>query len=168
VVLTHVGAMGTYEIQSQPRQEQPTAVAQTALDVADIGPWLTATYGSVFNFLATHDSLPVGPPFARYQQLGGGRFQVEAGFPVAQAIQGEGDVIASVLPGGLVATTLHIGPYEAMEPAYEAVASWVDQQGGERTGDPWEVYFSDPQEEPDPDTWKTEVVQPYRATSATD
>jgi effector-binding domain-containing protein len=106
--------MRAYEIQSQRRQEQPAAVAQTALDVADIGPWLAATFGSVF------------------------------------------------------ATTLHIGPYEAMEPAYEAVASWIDQQVGERSGDPWEVHFSDPQEEIDPDTWKTEVVQPYQATSTRD
>jgi effector-binding domain-containing protein len=160
--------MRTHEIQGHRWQDQPTAVAPTALDVADIGTWLGATFGSVVTFLATHDLAPVGLPFARYHQLGGGRFQVEARFSVAEAIQGEGDVIASVLPGGLVATILHIGPYEAMEPAYEAIASWVDQKGGESTGDPWEVYFGDPQEDNDPDTWKTEVVQPHRATSTTD
>ncbi len=26
----------------------------------------------------------------------------------------------------------------------------------------WEVFFSDPATEPDPATWRTEIVQPYR------
>ena len=49
-----------------------------------------------------------------------------------------------------------------MAPAYEALASWVSSHGGEPAGAPWEVYFSDPAVEPDPATWHTEVVQPYR------
>ena len=28
---------------------------------------------------------------------------------------------------------------------------------------PWEVYFTDPASEPDPVTWRTEIIQPYRA-----
>ena len=49
-----------------------------------------------------------------------------------------------------------------MAPAYQALASWVSSHGGEPAGDPWEVYFSDPASEPDPATWRTEIVQPYR------
>jgi len=159
--------MRTYEIQSQRREEQPTAVAATTLDVPQIGPWLATTYHSVFSFLTSHGLSPAGPAFARYHRLGEDRFEIEAGFPVGEAIQGEGEIHASSLPGGMFATTVHVGPYEAMEPAYEAVASWVEDQDGERTGDPWEVYFSDPQEEPDPARWRTEIVQPYRAKPPT-
>jgi effector-binding domain-containing protein len=67
-----------------------------------------------------------------------------------------------VLPAGPVAVTVHIGPYDAMEPAYAALASWVSGRGGQLAGDPWEVYFSDPEQRPDPSTWRTEIVQPYR------
>ena len=66
-----------------------------------------------------------------------------------------------VLPAGPVAVTMHIGPYDAMEPAYAALASWVGDRGGQLAGDPWEVY-SDPEQRPDPSTWRTEIVQPYR------
>lgn len=157
--------MSNYEIRSQALQEQPTAVGRATVDVAEISDWLGATYGSVFNFLTSHGLAPVGPPFARYHFVAEGRCQAEAGFPVPEPIDGDGDVVPSVLPGGLAAVTLHVGPYEAMEPAYEAVVSWVGERGGETTGDAWEVYLTDPQEEPDPAKWKTEVVQPYRETS---
>ena len=68
----------------------------------------------------------------------------------------------SVLPRGPVAVTTHIGPYDAMEPAYAALASWVSDRGGEPTGDAWEIYLSDPEQQPDSSMWRTEIVQPYR------
>jgi effector-binding domain-containing protein len=49
-----------------------------------------------------------------------------------------------------------------MGPAYEALADWVERRGGELDGEAWEVYYSDPGEQPDPATWRTEVIQPYR------
>jgi effector-binding domain-containing protein len=49
-----------------------------------------------------------------------------------------------------------------MEPAYQALASWVSEHGGELAGDAWEVYLSDPSAQPDPATWRTEIVQTYR------
>ena len=157
--------MSHYEIRSQALQEQPTAVGRATVDVAGISGWLGLTYGAVFSYLGSHGMTPAGPPFARFHFVDEGRCEAEAGVPVPEPIEGKGDVIPSVLPGGLAAATLHVGPYEAMEPAYKALTSWVDEQGGETTGDAWEVYFTDPQEEPDPAKWKTEVVLPYRETS---
>ena len=68
----------------------------------------------------------------------------------------------SELPGGQVAVTVHAGPCDQMERVYQALASLVSEHGGELAGDAWEVYFSDPSAEPDPATWRTEIVQPYR------
>ena len=110
---------------------------------------------------ARHTS-PAGPPFARYHPLGEGRFEVEAGFPVAGPVEAAGEVVPSELPGGPVAVTVHTGSYDQMEPAYQALASWVADHGGQLAGDAWEVYYSDPAEQPDPAHWRTGVVQPYR------
>ena len=152
------------EIQPDMTDEQLTAVAEAMLPVAEVGPWLAKTYDTVAKVLAHQGVQPVGPPFSRFHRLDAGRFAVEAGFPVASVIDASGDVRASSLslPGGRVARTVHVGPYEEMEPAYAALTSWVREQGGEPLGDAWEVYFSDPQLEPDPTAWRTEVVQPYR------
>lgn len=154
--------MKLYEIHAEARQAQLTAVARATLPVAEIGPWLGTTYGAIAGLLAARRAAPAGPPFARFHMLGDGRFDVEAGFPVSRPIEPSGDVQPSELPGGQVAVTVHVGPYDQMEPAYQALASWVTDHGGELAGDAWEVFFSDPAAEPDPATWRTEIVQPYR------
>lgn len=153
--------MKTYEIHADTIEEQPTAVVEATLRVAEIGPWLAKTYGAIAGLLAQHGVQPAGPPFARYHRLEDDRFAVEAGFPVSRTIDAADDVRSAALPGGSVARTVHVGPYDEMEPAFAALASWVHEQGGELVGDSWEVYFSDPDEEPDPSAWRTEVVQPY-------
>lgn len=48
-----------------------------------------------------------------------------------------------------------------MEPAYQALTNWITTHKGTPTGAPWEIYYSAPSTQPDPTTWKTEVVQPY-------
>lgn len=154
--------MKTYEIHAEARDAQPTAVIRATLPADDVGPWLASAYGAVAQVIAHDGTGPDGPPFVRFHKLDDGRFAIEAGFGVRTAIEPGGDVQPSELPGGLVAVTIHTGPYEEMVPAYEALASWVGDQGGELAGDPWEIYFSDPATEPDPATWRTEIVQPYR------
>ncbi len=155
-------AMKRYEIHTEARDAQVTAVARASLTVAEIGPWLGKTYGAIASLLADRQAGPAGPPFARYHLLGGDRFEVEAGFPATMPIEGNGDIRPSELPGGQVAVTIHTGPYDEMEPGYRALVSWVREHGGELAGDPWEIYFSDPATEPDPATWRTQIVQPYR------
>lgn len=159
--------MKAYEIQSRTGPEQLTAVMTATLPVAEIGPWLARAYGAIASVIQAGGGYPAGPPFARYHRLASDGFAVEAGFPVSAAIDTEGDVRLSHLPGGPAAVIVHIGPYEQMAPAYEALASWVRSHGDEPAGDPWEVYFSDPASEPDPATWRTEIVQPYRPAAST-
>jgi effector-binding domain-containing protein len=86
--------------------------------VPEIGPWLGRAYGEITGVLADQGRQSAGPPYARHHVLGNGRFDVEAGFPVSTAIEPAGAVRPGVLPAGPVAVTVHIGPYDAMEPAY--------------------------------------------------
>ena len=156
--------MNTYEVRSESRAAQPAAVRTAVLSVDELPGWLGPTYQRVAGYLKTHKSHPDGPPFAQYHLRGDGRFEVTAGFTVPSPVEdaGEGDVQARTLPGGLAATTVHIGPYDDMAPGYLAIASWITAHQGVAIGDPWEVYFSDPTAQPDPTNWRTEIVQPYR------
>jgi effector-binding domain-containing protein len=156
-------AMPPYDVRGETRTEQPTAVARATLAVEEIGPWLAETYGALAAALARQGVVtPAGLPFARYGPFEEGRVEVEAGFPVSAPVAEDGVLVPSVLPGGPVAVTTHLGPYDAMQPAYAAVLAWVEEQGGQPAGHPWETYFTDPSEHPDPATWRTDVVQPYR------
>ena len=155
--------MATREIEARTLDEQETAVEYATLSVSEIGPFLQKAFGEVATYLGRKGAGPAGPPFARYTPISDGRFEVEAGFPASTPTAGEGNVEPSDLPGGPAAVTVHVGPYDTIEPAYRALQTWVEARGGEPAGEAWEVYLSDPVANPDPSTWRTEVVQPYRA-----
>lgn len=154
--------MRTYDVEQRDLAEQQVAVERATLTVPEIARFLGTAYREVAAFLCLRGTGPAGPPFARFHRVGADRFEVEAGFPSAGGVAAADRVDVVTLPGGKAARTVHVGPYDEMEPAYAALTAWVRAHGGEPVGDPWEVYYSDPDEEPDPATWRTEVVQPYR------
>lgn len=154
-----------YSIETRTLAELDTAVEYATLSPAETGPWLQKAFGEVATYLERKGAGPDGMPFARYHRTTDGRFEVEAGFPASTPTSGEGDVEPSDLPAGPAAVVVHIGPYEAMESAYTALDDWIQAHGYERRGDAWEVYFTDPNVDRDPSTWRTEVVQPYRPTA---
>ena|SRR5664279_93996 len=154
--------MVPYQISSESRPAVSTVVRTATLSVDDMTAWLAETYIRVTASLAAQGQHPAGPPFARYHQIGIGRFEVEAGFPVAAPLESRADQQLSDLPGGMVAVTMHRGSFANIAPGYQAVAEWITAHGGQPSGDPWEVYFSDPKTQPDPVLWRTQIVQPYR------
>jgi effector-binding domain-containing protein len=122
--------------------------------------WFPRVFSEIAQHLQQSQNPPLGPPYARYHRLDQGRFHVEAGFPVGRPIVGSGEIHPSSLPEGPVAVISHIGPYDEMEPAYQALHSWIDEHHAQAAGDAWEVYFSGPEEPPG--EWRTEIHQPYR------
>ena len=154
-----------YDIESRTLAEQETAVEFTTAPLADIGAWLGKAFTEVASYLERKGAGPAGLPFARYRPAADGRFEVEAGFPASTPTSGEADVEPSDLPGGHVAVAVHLGPYDGMQPAYDALRLWVHAHGAETAGDPWEVYLRGPNDSPDSATWRTEIVQPYRTSS---
>jgi effector-binding domain-containing protein len=148
-------------IETRVIEEVPTAAIFATLSVDKIGAWLQTTYATVAAYLEKFGVGPVGMPYARYHRAGDDTFDVEAGFVATTPVPGEKDVEPSEFPGGPVVVAVHIGPYETMGTTYEAIAHWLAEHSAVATGEPWEVYFSDPREVPDPSQWRTEVVQPF-------
>jgi effector-binding domain-containing protein len=152
-----------YEIQERTLAEQPTMVVHGKVKLEDIPAFLGRVYHTVDSQIKTSGAHVAGPPFARYRPLDAEyrEFEIEAGLPVVLAVPGKGEVAASNLPGGPAAVTVHIGPYQRMEPAYDALATWMAERGVHSNGPAWEIYFTDPDEQPDPANWRTEIVQPF-------
>ena len=71
-----------------------------------------------------------------------------------------GRVVPGRLPGGRVASIVHIGPFDGLEQTYGLMHRWLAELGLQPTGPLWEVYWSDPEAEPDPATWRTEIFAP--------
>lgn len=155
-------AMTPYAVIARKYGGSTTFVRRANLHSEDVPSWLSTTYSRIYAFLADNGRHPAGAPFARYHRIGIGRFEVEAGYPVTKHVEGGSGLENSVLPSEWVATTTYSGRHADIDDAYRAIASWIDENNGERSGDPWEVYLSDPQMRTDPANWRTEINQPYR------
>jgi effector-binding domain-containing protein len=66
-------------------------------------------------------------------------FTSEGDFEIGCGVQLESGGNAAT-PGGLVATTTHIGPYEKLRAAHDALHQWVHENGHKLAGPSWEVY----------------------------
>ncbi|TCN27054.1 effector-binding domain-containing protein [Kribbella orskensis] len=155
--------MGIEQPQTRTAVVQPTAVRRATLAQAELVNWFAEAYGEVAAYLGLHGLTPKGHPFARYHVRADGRFDVEAGFPIAGRIAGDCSVQPSTLPGGELAVVWYMGPYDQVGKAYATLADWISSQGGEADGEAWEIYYEPPTG--DPSHWRTEVVQPYHLVS---
>jgi effector-binding domain-containing protein len=77
---------------------------------------------------------------------------VEVGVQVCGPFDPVGAVVASTLPGGLVATATHTGPIARIRETHDAVGEWVKANGHRLVGPRWEIYG-----DPDPSTGHFDV-----------
>lgn len=111
-----------------------------------------------------------GPLFYRYWTIGimDEPFDLEVGFPVADAVAGDGRVRAGLIPAGTYATLTHHGHPHGLHDTCLALERWGERQGvrwaiEHRDGrgvwnGRYEFYLSNPQEVPDWNDWETKVA----------
>jgi AraC family transcriptional regulator len=150
----------TYDIVQKKLTEQTVLYRARRCAHGDIAKALTEILPSVFRYATERGIAMMGPPITRYTSWGPAMVTIEAGLPVAPGAEGEGDIAVGTLPGGVAAVTVHTGPYDGLADAHAAVERWIDDNGLEPAGGPWEVYLTDPGEVPSPAEWKTEIVWP--------
>lgn len=91
------------------RAEQPYVAIRTRVTMAEL-PGLGARLGEVFGWLGARGLAPAGAPFFKYNVIDMEReLEVEAGMPVAAAVDGDDHVVSGVLPAGRYATLIHVG-----------------------------------------------------------
>ena len=75
---------------------------------------------------------------------------------------GTGEMQPDILPGGPVALGIHGGPYAELPDTNAAIERWIEANGYEVGGSPWEQYVTDPAEFPNPADWRTHVYWPLK------
>jgi effector-binding domain-containing protein len=150
------------------RAEQPYVAIRGQVTMAEIGPFAGRT-GEVFAWLAARGLAPAGPPFLKYNVIDMMRqLEIDNGVPVAAPVNGDGDVIAGILPAGRYATVTHVGHPSELMGATKALLDWAAGQGltwdmspsadGDRWGSRLEIYLTDPRQEPDMSKWVTQLA----------
>jgi effector-binding domain-containing protein len=139
------------EVKVGPRGTEIVVSKRMPVRLSEIGPAMGAAFGEVYGFLGARGVDPHGPPFVIYHGAPSGDdpFDIEICAPVVRETEAPAGWQTQVLPAGLFATLLHVGPYDTIGAAYEAVAAWVDAHGMAFAGPPREVYLSEPSTPPD-------------------
>src|SRR6266576_2272857 len=65
---------------------------------------------------------------------------LEIGVEMDGPFAGTGEVVGSSVPVGLVASTVHFGPYQKLRAAHAAIHEWCGRNGYELAGPKWEIY----------------------------
>ncbi|MFI9379715.1 DUF6596 domain-containing protein [Kutzneria sp. NPDC052558] len=163
--------------ETRGRAMQPTVIDRAAQPYVGIRrtvtmqtfPEIADRMAGIAGWLAARGLEPAGAPFFRYLVIDMEReLVVEAGFPIAAPVQGDGEVFSDVLPAGRYASVSHVGhPSELMGVTAELLA-WLDGQGlrvdaestpaGDRFASRLEIYRTDPRVQPDMSKWETELA----------
>jgi effector-binding domain-containing protein len=156
------------EPQIQTRAEQPYVAIRTRVAMSGLAG-VGARLGEVFDFLGKGGVLPVGPPFFKYNVIDmAAELEVEGGVPVAEPVEGDGQIISGVIPAGRYATVSHVGHPDELFDVTSSLLDWATRQGlrwdmtpgegGEHWAGRLEFYLTDPSQEPDMNKWETQLA----------
>lgn len=143
-----------------------TIVSRRAMvELAGIGQLIAGALGEVYSHLGRQRVAPAGPPFVIYHGMpDNGPFEVEVCAPVPVAVEPPPGWQLGELPAGPVAGVTHVGPYDTVGQAYDALWAWLPAHGLEAAGPPRETYLSPPSTPPS--QIRTAVEVPVRPASA--
>ena len=84
----------------ETRAEQPYVAISARVPMSGLAG-VGARLGQVFGWLGARGVAPAGPPFFKYNVIDmAGDLEVEGGVPIAQAMEGDTQVLSGVLPAG--------------------------------------------------------------------
>jgi effector-binding domain-containing protein len=134
----------------------PALIIRLHTSMHDIATLFDAGYREIAGLLESQGKKPAGAPFAHYYNMDMEMLDVEFGFPVESAAQGGGRIAVGKTPSGKAVTSLYIGPYNEIEPAYDALMKWAADNDFDPSGEAYEIYLDDPSTTP-PDRLRTQV-----------
>ena len=155
-----------YEIER--REALPVAGITKTVTMATMNE-IADELGGLAGRLSEHGYAPAGAPFLRYLVIDmAGDMVVQAGVPVAEAVQPDGNIQPDELPAGRYLTTTHTGHFDGL---YDATVDLLRYAGTHDlrfdkhpsgNGEAWasriEWYETNPVEQPDPSQWVTRLA----------
>ena len=127
-----------YDVQLEKVVEgRPLAVVRLRARQQDLPKVVPNACGTVWNVLRSQHVKGAGRHVAVYLD---GEINLEVGVEMDAPFAGHGEVVGSTIPAGLVARTVHFGPYQKLHEAHRAIRDWCARQGHVPAGPNWEIY----------------------------
>lgn len=151
-----------YDIEIIELTEQPAIAMSGQASPTELQDELGVIIPKLLAYALANRLQVAGPPFVRYPQRSETSIEYEAGLPVLKPGDGTDAIRPISLPAGPAATTVHVGPYEQLLAAHAALASFSAGSQRPASGPGWEVFLTNPLQEPDPASWRTKVFLPLQ------
>jgi len=131
------------------------------------GATMEKNYGQLAQYLQSNQMAFIGAPLAMYHKYEPPHNIVfTCAMPVADAQITEQEGIELItFEEQLVIRGTHLGAYEAMEPTWNTIDEFVNENGFELVGSPFEEYITDPTMVADTSSWITHIYYPVRHKS---
>ena len=155
-----------YEIELKQLPEQQAAVISATTTPTEIGGVLMELLPAAWAAVEQAGRTPTGPPIVRYLSFSDDAVELEGGLPVDAPIAPGERIQPIAIPAGEAVVTWHIGHYDGIKDAHMALHQWAADNNRRHGAPPYEVYWTDPEEEPDPTKWRTEIVYPLAPAGA--
>jgi effector-binding domain-containing protein len=126
-----------YQIRVEQVGPLTTAVVRRRARLGEPSTVVPQACGEVWEFIRASRLPHPGRNLALYLD---GEVNLECGVEIAQPFVGNDRVVCSSTPAGMVATTVHMGPYERLHEAHAAIREWCTTHGHSVAVPNWEVY----------------------------
>ena len=127
----------SYDIRLAQIASRPTAVVRRRAALKELPKVVPESCGVVWNALKANGVKGAGRHLAVYLD---DEINLEVGVEMDGPFAGIGEVVASSTPGGTVAMTTHLGPYQLLASAHRAIREWCKANGHRTAGPNWEIY----------------------------
>lgn len=151
----------------QFRKGTPAAVIHIQISRDKMKEFMGPAIQEVMRAVTAQGIGPAGPLFAHHLTMSDTLFDFEVGFPVTSDVKPTGRVRQGSLPSVMVAKSTYHGDYEGLYRAWqqfnEVAGKEIAARGSERGSSIWENYTRGPESDPNPSTWRTELVVPLES-----
>ena len=142
---------------------QPIYSIKDSTLVDGISAKLAQLYGEIMEYIGKSGAKVTGQPLSIWHSWNpSGYSTLEAAIPVEKTGEGTNRVMAAALPEGKAVMAIQLGSYDAAEATYKAIEGYIKENSLVSTGPSWEVYVTDPGNEPDTSKWITNIYFPVQ------
>lgn len=139
---------------------QHTAIIPLIIPRDEMQEVFKVCVGELVAAITAQGITPAGPLFTHHLKITPEVFNFEMCFPVSTPVAASGRMKPSQWPAMKVARTVYHGPYEGLPDAWGEFMDWIEASGHKPASDLWECYLTNPDSDPDPSNWLTELNRP--------
>lgn len=144
--------MQNYQIDIQVVPAVPVFARRTIMSIGDFGE----AYGQLYEEMGRKNIRPEGVNGARYfdSEFNDASSDIEIFVPVDKKAAN------ASIGGAMMAHTVHTGGYSTLNEAYAALVAWIEENGYDMAGAPYEIYTRNGYDRIPVSQWETDIYFP--------